>query len=70
MHNDDYFYFTKTHGQYEKTICLQGIKTVMENHRFEVTANPRAELNEQELVRMFRGWIKERRKALDALTGV
>ena len=49
------------------TICRQGVKLTIERLRFEVTLHERVEINEQEVIRELRAWIKEQKRALDEL---
>jgi hypothetical protein len=49
------------------TICRQGVKLTIEKLRFEVTLHERVEINEQEVIRELRAWIKEQKRALDEL---
>jgi hypothetical protein len=51
----------------EGVIVRQGVKVVIERLRFEVCLQERVEINEQEVVRALRAWIKEQKRALDEL---
>jgi len=49
------------------TVCYQGVKVTVERLRFEVSLQERVEINEQEVIRELRAWIKEQKRALDEL---
>jgi hypothetical protein len=49
------------------TICRQGVKVTVERLRFEISLHERVEINEQEVIRELRLWIKEQKRALDEL---
>ena len=49
----------------ERTICHQGVKIVVERFRFEVSCHEKTEVNEQDIVRELRRWIKQQKQSLD-----
>jgi hypothetical protein len=59
--NDDYIEI-QTGANYRKVTHISGIRTTICENRFEVLANPKSEINEQQAVQALREWIHGRRQ--------
>ena len=40
-----------------------GVKTTVCDHRFEIVANPRSDIQEQQAVQALREWIRKRKRS-------
>lgn len=59
MAHDDYIHI-KTGPDYEKVVQQDGVRTTVCENRYEVLAQPTAELSEQHAVQQLREWIRWR----------
>ena len=60
--SEDYMAVTVNGGEYERVTNIAGVKTTVCKNRFEVACRDRAEINEQQAVQEFRGWIAKRKQ--------
>ena len=59
MANDDYIHI-KAGPDYEKVVQSDGVRTTVCENRYEVLAQPTAEVSEQQAVQALREWIRGR----------
>lgn len=68
MANDDYIHI-KTGADYEKVVQSDGVRTTVCENRYEVVAQPTAEVSEQQAVQQLREWIRWRNAKVVQLSG-
>lgn len=62
MSNEDYMYIEQTERAYVKVVNLDGVKTTINENRFEICVQTNTEIWEQLAVQHLRDWIKWRKK--------
>jgi hypothetical protein len=68
MANDDYIHI-KSWPDYEKVVQQDGVRTTVCENRYEVLAQPTAEVSEQHAVQQLREWIRMRNAKIVQGTG-
>lgn len=63
MANDDYIHI-RTGPDYEKVVQQDGVRTTVCENRYEVLAQPTAEVSEQQAVQALREWIRRRNEKI------
>ena len=61
MQNDDYIEI-QVGTNYRKVTHIAGVCTTVCENRFEIIANPKSGINEQQAVQSLREWIQGRRQ--------
>lgn len=60
--SEEYMMVVANGDEYERVTNYGGVKTTICKNRFEVICRDRAEINEQQAVQEFRGWIAKRKQ--------
>ena len=68
MTHDDYIHI-KTGPEYEKVIQSDGVRTSVCENRYEVLAQPTAQVSEQQAVQQLREWIRRRNEKVVQRSG-
>lgn len=60
-------YIVTLEGRFEeeRVTSHNGVKISRSENRFEIACRPLSEINEQEVIKMFRSWIQKRRQEID-----
>lgn len=49
---------------YKKVVHSDGVRTTIEDHRFEIHVDPHSDIWEQQAVQLLREWIRNRKKTV------
>jgi hypothetical protein len=68
MANEDYIHI-RTGPDYERVVQQDGVRTTVCESRYEILAQPTAEVQEQQAVQQLREWIRARNAKIMQLSG-